>query len=72
MEGKTPERAELNQDEALQSVAASVLVSWKKVSLRVGNQKLGGSGEKIVPKQWGSPKGEDVTLIRVLKLWPCY
>ena len=71
-EGKTPERPGLNQNEALRSVAASELVSQKKASLRVGNQKLGGSGEKNVPKQWGNPKGEDVTLMRVVMLWPCY
>lgn len=69
MEGKTPERPGLNQDEALWSVAASELVSQKKASLRAGNQKL---GEKNVPKQWGSLKAVDVTLMRVLMLWLCY
>lgn len=48
---KSQERPGLNQDEALQPAAVSETVSQKKSSLSVGNQKLGGNGEKNVQKQ---------------------
>lgn len=48
---KSQERPGLNQDEALQPAAISEIVSQKKSSLCVGNQKLGGNGEKNVQKR---------------------
>lgn len=65
---ESQERPGMNQDEALQPAAISEIVSQKKLSLNVGNQKLGGNGEQNVQKQQGSPEGEDMTLMTVLML----